>query len=288
MGVPLLKRTRRLLLSASIALLVCGLATPAAATSATAEERDVTLVYVLRGPNLVDGNGNLKLDPRQEGAIERAGLQPAVDTDVRPMTDAEARKRAIAEGAEYGTPSEEFADPAVEPQQDDITVEECRDNAELSSRPQGWIKNHFSYCQLDFVVAVHIRCRLICWTAGYFQARITLLAVAYNGLRNVEYTPHLDQIIFYGTATPGVFSYEVECAGSPNSDSCLPAESEVARSPAQWEADSEATLFFNSPAEPPSPSLGEQVDTGVFQVDYEFRFPARTVGGDGPETSAPG
>jgi hypothetical protein len=55
----------------------------------------------------------------------------------------------VARGAEYGTSSSTIA-----AQPGDITPDECRDRSELSGRPQGWIKNHFSYCQLSGVVAV--------------------------------------------------------------------------------------------------------------------------------------
>jgi len=56
------------------------------------------------------------------------------------------------------------------------------------------------------------------------------------------------------------------------------------RAHGEWEADGEATLYFNSPAQPSSPSQGEQRDTGVFQVEYSYRFPRGTARDGGPET----
>lgn len=280
-----MKRSPRLVLFAVAMMFAGGIASPAFAMTEN-EERYVAKFYEVSGPEWIN-KGELTKNLREEGAPERLGLKPGDSRAPQPMKPGEAERKALEQGTEYGTPSERFAQDPVS-QADDITLEECRDKSDLSSRPEGWIKNHFSYCHLSYVVAVEQRCRgVLCVTIGYFEARITLLSVAYNGLRNVEYMPHVDQVFFWGTASGGTFVYEVECAGSPNRDSCLPTEAEVSRNPAQWAADGKAILYFHSPAETPSPGEGEQVDWGVFQVQHKFRFPVgRTATDSGPETSA--
>jgi Deoxyribonuclease NucA/NucB len=267
----------------SIAVVVLGGVLTSQASAADDAPRTQAKAYVVSGPQYFNSEGRLKTDKlRSQATLERLAAKARGDGGVKPMTANAARRAAVAQNAEYGTPS---ANVARAP--DDITVEECRDRYELSGRSQGWIKNHFSYCQLGAVVAVEQRCWWrFCQTIGFFGARVTLMGYAYNGLRNVDWTAHIDQVTAYGTAAAGAFTYEIDCAGSPNDDSCLPGGHEVTRTVAQWRADGEADLLFFSDAEPSSPAQGEQIDTGVFQVEGEFRFPSGTArAANGPETS---
>jgi hypothetical protein len=281
------KRVRAAVLLVTAVLVVIGLAPQAVA--AEADQWIVRDLFIVNNPEWFDHQGLLTKDLQVEGAPERLGLTPASSRPIdRTSSDQEAHQWALEDQAEYGTPSEKFATGGVTPQQtDDITVAECRENADLSARPEGWIKNHFSYCQLSYFLARELRCnRFFCVTIGLFEARVTLIGVAYNGLRNVEFVPTLDQVSFFGSASGGSFTFEVDCAGSPDDDSCLPAEAEVTRLAPQWALDGEATLYFNSPAQPSSPSAGEQKDFGTFQVEGKYHFPTGTTrGASGPETS---
>jgi Deoxyribonuclease NucA/NucB len=255
--------------------LAAGVVAPPAAVADDA--RLVHEIYVVENPEWFDDNGLLTVDLHAEGAPQRLGLRLAADRPMELITsDEQAHRRALADKAEHGTPSERFAtDQAGPMRDDDITLDECRERSDLSARPQGWIKNHYSYCKLSYVLAVQLRCKLIlCVTVGIFSARITTLGVAYNGLRNVEFMPTIDQIFAFRSANGGSFGFEVECAGSPDSDSCVPDEASVTRRVPQWKLDGEATLSFHSPALPPSSSAGEQRDFGTFQIKVRFLFPA--------------
>jgi hypothetical protein len=263
------------------------LAQPAAATTSPAQgsnggKRTVTRAYVLQGPEHFDAHGRLTTDVRGDDVLERLADEAEPSADVQSMGATAAPRIALAHGAEYGTSSELVAQAP-----DDITVEECRERSDVSARPQGWIKNHFSYCQLSAVVGVEQRCVwLFCQTVGAFSARVTLMGYAYNGLRNVDWTVHIDELASFGSANGGQFTYEIDCAGSPDDDSCLPASHEVTRSVQQWRADGDADLLFFSEAEPSSPAYGEQIDTGVFQVEGALRFPSGTArASNGPQTS---
>jgi len=221
-----------------------------------------------------------------EGAPESLRAKPTQTRALNPIkNDKEAWRQALKDQAEYGTPSEKFAENAVTPQQaDDIKVEECRNNAKQSGRPEGWIKNHFAYCHFGKYEAADLDCGLFgCETKGLFQARTTLIGYAYNGLRNVEFELILDRVYSSGTANAGAFTYRVECTGSP-AGSCQPDGTEVTRTPQHWKADGEAKLFFNSPAVDPSPIAGEQKAFGTLKVKFAYRFPQGITRANGPET----
>jgi hypothetical protein len=271
-----MRRLRPLLLIATAVLLAVGLAPEAMA--AGGDDEIVQTGYLIDNPEWLNDQGLLTKDLTVEGAPKRLGLTPTSSSPTQKVTsDAEAYNRALKDHADYGTPSETFATDAVTSlQADDVTVEECRDKSELSGRPQGWVKNHFSYCKLFYYLAVEERCHLVifCQTIGLFEARVTVIGNAYNGLRNVEFVPTLDQIYFFGSASGGELTLKAECAGSPDEDSCLPASTEVTRLAPIWELEPTATLYFNSPALPSSPGAGEQRDYGTFQFKARYRFPA--------------
>jgi len=262
------------------AALVAGSASPAQA--AGEKTRIVTRAFYVQGPQHLDSKGRLTTDLRDEEAVDRLAKSAARRRGgVQAMASRAAERLARAQGAEYGTPSAAIA------QYDDITVQECRERADLSGRAEGWIKNHFSYCQIGVMAAVQERCRWIfCRTVGAFSARVTLLGHAYNGLRNADWKVTIDQVAAFGSANGGRLTYEIECAGWPADDSCLPGSHDVTRGVQSWRRDGEADLPFFSPADPSSPSAGEQIDTGVFKAGGTFRFPngfTRSAGG--PETS---
>jgi Deoxyribonuclease NucA/NucB len=262
-----------------LAALIVGTASPAQAASE--QPRTVTRAFMIQGPQHFDRHGRLTTDLRDKATVERLVARAARRGEgVRPMAERAAER--LARDAEYGTSSAAVAE------YDDITVEECRERAEDSGDADGWIKNHFSYCQLGAMVAVQQRCWLfICRTKGTFSARVTLLGHAYNGLRNVDWKVTIDQIAAFGSANGARLTFKIDCDGEPNDDSCLPGSDEVTRSVQGWRRDGEADLLFFSPAEPSSPSQGEQIDKGVFRAGGVFRFPdGMTHVSGGPETSA--
>jgi hypothetical protein len=192
------------------AALIAGAASPAHASSE--QPRTVTRVLFVQGPQHFARHGRLTIDLQDEATVDqlaaKAALRGGSAGGVEPMAEAAAERLARVNDAEYGTPSAAVA------QYDDITVEECRERVELSGRRQGWIKNHYSYCQMGAMAAVQQRCTWIfCRTIGAFSARVTLLGHAYNGLRNVDWTVTLDQIAAFGSANGGRLTFEIECAG---------------------------------------------------------------------------
>jgi hypothetical protein len=257
----------------AVAILLMAVASPASAArhegTGHGPPRTVTHAFMVSGAQNFERDGSLAADLRKPGAFDRLAAK------------AERRGSGVRK-AEYGTSSSALAAPP-----DDITPEECRDRSALSGRAEGWIKNHYSYCQLSAVVAVEERCWWrFCRTVGFFSARVTLMGYAYNGLRNADWAVYIDEVAAFGSANGGRFTYEIDCAGTPDDDSCVPASHDVTKSVQGWRRDGKGDLLFYSPAEPSSPAWGEQVDTGVFKVEGAFRFPSGTArASNGPETS---
>lgn len=281
-------RKRRLLLTAASALLLVpalGAPARAAVPQQAPTETFVTSSYLLTGPEHFDKHGNPTQDHTDPAVQQKLAAAKSAARKAPPGPGpAESHRRALADGATYGTPSERFAEGTDALVPDDITPEECRENSELSGRDQGWIKNHFSYCWLGVYGAVQARCLgFVCVPVGGFSARITLIGVAYNGLRNAEMMPILDEVDSWGTADAGAFTFEAECHGNP-AGSCVTADDEVTRTPEQWEDNGKAILYYYSPANTPSESAGEQVAYGTFDTEARFRFPQRTLSDDGPST----
>ena len=192
-------------------------------------------------------------------------------------------------GTTYGRPSERFAegpgvlaDPA-----DRISPAECRDNADLSTRPEGWIKNRFAYCHIGTFMSVLRRCvGVVCFQTGLFQARITLIGEAYNGTRAVDYRALLDQITVSGLGWGGEFTYRIDCAGSPGASSCLPNTESTTQTPIGWIVNPEAEMSFHSDGLVPAPENGEQLTRGLFVGTGVFAFPNRApTEASSPETS---
>jgi len=281
LGGITMNRRHPILLIAVTVLVVVGLGSPALAAS-DAGKRVITNAYWITGPQAFDDHGMLRNDLRDERALKS---MPQT-RDLNPVkSDAEAWRRALKDQAEYGTPSEKFGTDAVTPQRDDITVEECRKNWKLSSRPEGWIKNHFSYCNLSGIGFEDLACnRDGCAQIGLFVARVTLIGRAYNGLRNVEFIPTLDEVTFWGTADASTVTIRVECNGSP-ADSCQPGLQQVTRPAPVWERNGDATLYFFSPQDPPSPPRGEQKAFGTFKLSALYQSEVTTKTVPGPQTS---
>jgi hypothetical protein len=278
------KRSRALLLATAVAVAVTVSTAPVAA--APAPERHVLDAYVLSDPKLFDEHGNIAVDLRQEGALERLGVTPQQATEARPMTHEQAEDLAIRQGADHGTAAAAMVDDMATVTDDGISPEECRENIELSGRPQGWVKNHFAWCAIELIGANHRACwGPFCRPLGNFLARVTTIGYTFNGLRQADFRGILDQMFVSGTARGSRFTYEVECAGDPD-DSCRPGTDWVTKPSALWEVDSEAELYFHSPAEAPDPEHGEQRATGVFEADYRWEFPGQlTTESDGWDTS---
>jgi hypothetical protein len=260
-------------LPVAVAVLLIAVVSPASAArhdgNGHSPPRMVTHAYMVYGAKNFERDGSLATDLRKPGAVDRLAAKAA-------------RSGTGVRKTEYGMSSSALAAPP-----DDITPEECRDRSELSGRAEGWIKNHYSYCQLSAVVAVEERCWWrFCNTVGFFSARVTLMGFAYNGLRNADWTVYLDEVSAFGSANGGRFTYEIDCAGTPDDDSCLPASHDVTKSVQAWRRDGKGDLLFFSPAEPSSPEWGQQIDTGIFKVQGAFRFPSGTArASNGPETT---
>jgi hypothetical protein len=117
-----------------MAVVVLGGVLASQASAADEAPRTVTKAYVVSGPQYFTSEGRLKTDSlRSQATLERLAAKARSDgSGVKPMTARAARRVAVAQNAEYGTPSTKVAAAP-----DDITVEECRDRSELSGRAQG-------------------------------------------------------------------------------------------------------------------------------------------------------
>ncbi|QNP72215.1 hypothetical protein IAG44_24235 [Streptomyces roseirectus] len=266
----------------------------AVAVDNNGEGRLVNVVRALPGDEGLSADGSvagaLKADPADRDKKVRADQLATTAPPDREaaVTDAdEAHALAVKSGAEYGTASEELAAGEVSTlQEDDITPEECRENSDLSWRAEGWIKNHFSYCQITVLTAEQFRCwTIFCVPAGAFSGRITHMGYAYDGLRDVDWKVYVDEISSWGTSDAGSLKIEADCAGS-TSDACVSGGfDQVTKLVPQWEADSEGSLLFHSWADPADASRGEQVKTGTFSFEYDFRADGGNKSADGPVTS---
>jgi hypothetical protein len=279
---------------AALATVVIGYGVPAhAAEPPTDQGKLVSVVRTLPGSQYLDADGKPTASVRADAAdknkkVPAESIRTATpDREPVATSEAQARSHALDAGAEYGTPSEDVATGKVSTlQEDDITLEECRSNTDKSGRPEGWIKNHFSYCQIGVLTAEQYRCwSIFCVPVGAFSARVTHMGYAYQGLRDVDWKVYFDEIDVWGVSEAGLLTVEAECAGS-TSDACVSGGFDrVVKTVPQWQANGEATLLFTSHADPPDASRGEQVKTGTFQFEYDFRTTAGNKEADGPSTS---
>ncbi|WP_416973934.1 NucA/NucB deoxyribonuclease domain-containing protein [Streptomyces sp. 4F14] len=287
-------RWRTGVLAALVALAAGSLApVNAVAAAGDGEGRLVSVVRTATGERAFEADGSvakeLRADPAdRERRIRAAELEGSAPAGRRAgVTDADqAHALALRSGAEYGTASEELASGKANTlQQDDITLEECRANTDLSWRAEGWIKNHFSYCQIAVLVADQFRCwSVFCVPIGGFSGRITHMGYAYDGLRDVDWKVYVDEISSWGTSDAGTLKIDADCAGS-TSDACVSGGfDQVTKAVPQWEADPEGSLLFHSWADPPDASRGEQVKRGTFSFSYDFRADGGNKSADGPVT----
>lgn len=275
----------RSLLAVSLAVLFgIGATQPAAAQQVPGEGEYVGVARFLSGAQYFDKTGVPLPEFRAKKTDKTLQLKdlPAQEENrqVLPTSEEHARKLALEHNATYGTASE-----TVEQQQnDDITPEECRSNPDKSSRPEGWIKNHFSYCQLGLLSFDQFR-RVgpILFPVGGFSARITNMGYTYNGLRDMDWGIRVDQIDSWGLSNIGILRVEADCAADP-AGSCRTANNGVSKLVPDWENNELGQIFYHSPADPSDPANGEQRATGTFQIEYEFRT-RFTQDRDGPETS---
>lgn len=260
-------------------------------------EQLVTVQSVLTGPQYLTSEGKpieeLRAHPPAEDTrIPPSELSPSTGIDALEPTSAEkAHDLALKNDASYGTPSEKFAtdaDPAIGTLAvpDYMTVEECRDHSDLSGRVEGWVKNHFSYCQIGVLQAAQYRCnwKVFCVNVGGFSARITHVGVGYQGLREIDWNIVVDDVTAWGWSANGRLTVRADCAGS-TSDACESAYDRISLTVPQWRRDGTGWLYFNSPAQPPSAATGEQIKRGTFQFKYDFTTRAGTRTSSGPETS---
>lgn len=277
-------RNRSLLATSFVVLIGAATAQPAVAEQTPAEGEIVGVTRFLTGAQYFDKAGVPLAEFRTKETSETFRVEDLPKSEanqqVRPTSEEQARKLALQHDATYGTPGE-----TVEQQQnDDITPEECRANPEKSSRPEGWIKNHFSYCQLGLLsfdqfrrVGSHVI------QIGGFSARVTNMGYTYNGLRDMDWGIRVDEIDSWGVSNLGILRVETDCAADP-AGSCRTANNGVSKLVTAWENDELGTIFYHSPGDTPDPSKGEQRATGTFQIKYEFRT-VGTQDRDGPETS---
>ncbi|WP_143234735.1 NucA/NucB deoxyribonuclease domain-containing protein [Paractinoplanes atraurantiacus] len=259
------------------------------ASAAPAGTVTVDTAYI-SGPQWFDSRGHFTGRVPADGDLSKMGFTPNQAGSPRVTTRAEAAELARKSGSTYGRPSGVFATapaPGRVLSDDPISPAECREHADLATQPQGWIKNHFSYCHIGTFLAIERRCiGVVCVPLGIFQTRVTLLGEAYNGSRAADFRVVLDEITVSDSAWRGRFAYRIDCAGAPSSSSCTPRTESMERSPIEWIADPEVDLNFWSDADEPRPEHGEQLAFGVFLGTGAFTFRGRpTTESSKPETS---
>lgn len=265
--------------------LIFSTGTPVSAAPAPGDNKvtRTVITYQTDDPALVDNPKRMVETLLRDGNLDRLGVAPGDDT----------LPQRTKPTAEYGTRSEKFADTGDITTQttfpyDYITRSECRDNSN-ASRTEGWIKNHFAYCQKTAVSGIAIECTLFppgCRPVGAYAATAMTIGYGKQGERTADFDFILDGLVATGVflRTSSDFEVEIRCSGG-GTGGCAPGSpSSRDSSFVSWLADPVAKLQLVSPASAPDPALGEQKATGVFRMHYEVDLSGFTdASGDLPE-----
>jgi hypothetical protein len=253
--------------------------------------------YVISDPRLTKSLDRLVKELESTGSLDRLGIKPATEATLQPLTAAETEQRAVQDGATYAAAAKPaVGGPGVLPQEksyDYITPDECDAN-DQSSRPAGWIKNHFAYCQEHVIMQQ----AWSCWGPpelcldGVFGAAVRIIGDGKTGVapgtgssRWVDFRLSVPQVIATGVfnnndakmkiTLPCRGRYDDRNDGSPN-NACHPGQhASGEKTIPQWRSAGDTELNLVSDAAPPDTvvSSHQQVARAAFRPEYHFTLP---------------
>ncbi|OXM43411.1 NucA/NucB deoxyribonuclease domain-containing protein [Amycolatopsis alba] len=272
----------------AVAALAVG-AIPAQANEAVTYRSEM---YVIRDPALAQNPDIVRVTLERDGNLDALGIQPSAAAGQAPSA---AKPRIAAADPPYAVDSSRFpagrkpADPY-----DYMNHANCLANAATAGQDAGWIKNRFSYCQIDLVWAVDLKCGPRgCQVIGAIGATSAVVGYGKIGSHPENATQRFADFRLVTTIvyTKGVFDQPnatmqatVRCAGEyrvgfgiPNDRACHPGKFETRKATIpQWRLDPNSYFDLLSDGYQPGAEFGEQLAQGVFKFEYEFT-PKRDV-----------
>lgn len=202
------------------------------------------------------------------GYDERSGISTYPIQPKVPTLEGEAQlarlnpETYIVDSAALQASSSQRSDPGVGPAAvagyAPITYSECQSNPSLSNRPGGWIKNHYTWCQIAYGGEVYFNSSGTAIDSVSY--RITVLGGGSNGARSVAVSVKIDNITFMvngnGYLKQGSALVTLATGAAP-SGSCINSNTVgVGRRYTLWATNPEATFTLTSPqASTPSPDF---------------------------------
>ncbi|WP_434589660.1 NucA/NucB deoxyribonuclease domain-containing protein [Streptomyces sp. A5-4] len=296
--MKLISLRNALLAGLSAGLLTLGVAPADAATAPDPQDRKTYSAkpYVISDPDLVKNPEKVVAELKAKGNLDRFGVEPATSDGPSELTGKRARSAAQLADPSFVTDSSRFprgSKPADI--YDYATRAQCMDqNYDLASRDIGWIKNRYSYCQIHLVAIPAVECGIFpprCRTTGVFVSRNVLIGQGKLGSyetnsesRWAEFQLNVGVISATGPFARSGADLEatIECDGNyldedyPQNDgnACFGGLKEsTEKSIKEWQSNGDATLDVISQASTPDVSMGEQIGTGVFHIEYDFDLP---------------
>ncbi|SHF61049.1 NucA/NucB deoxyribonuclease domain-containing protein [Streptoalloteichus hindustanus] len=278
---------RRTWLSAfALTALAVVAAAPQGAAVGDERERQFSYAGLTTDPRWVNDTEGLNRELLKDGVRPATmGLESPRGADSPPTVSDPTREQELAQrhGATYAAPSEQHTAPAPANRYDYITPQECRNNWRVSSRDQGWIKNHFAYCQLFVLYNKTERCFVICFTTGAFTAKVTVVGYGKREVmpgsaahRFTDYALDMTEVRASGRFREATTMLDVQahCQGWPNANACQMAgpNGKYTNLPT-WIAQPTTSFRAYSPAQPADQAHGEQKATGVMRITYRFTVP---------------
>ncbi|WP_410580725.1 hypothetical protein, partial [Amycolatopsis sp. lyj-108] len=243
-------------------------------------------MYVIRDPALVQNPDIVRKTLERDGNLDALGIQPSAAAGQAPP---QQKPRIAAADPPYVVDSSRFpgsskpADPY-----EYMTHADCLAKAGTAGQDAGWIKNRFSYCQIDLVWAVDLKCGPRgCQVIGAIGATSVVVGYGKIGPHPENATQRfadfrLETTILY---TQGAFTQPnatmqvtIQCAGEyrvdfgiPNDRACHPGKFSTRKATIpQWRLDPNSYLDLLSDGYQPGAEFGEQLAQGVFKFEYEF------------------
>ncbi|WP_409496833.1 hypothetical protein [Amycolatopsis sp. cmx-11-12] len=202
-------------------------------------------MYVIRDPALVRNPGIVRKTLERDGNLDALGIEPSAAAGQAPP---ERKPRVTAADPPYVVDSSRF--PGGRKPEDPyqyMAHADCLDQADTAGQDAGWIKNRFSYCQIDLVWAVDLKCGI----RGCQVIGATSVVVGYGKIG-----PHPDnatqrfadfRLVTTILYTQGAFAQPnatmqatIKCAGEyrvdfgiPNDRACYQGSSLPARRPSR-------------------------------------------------------
>ncbi|SDP96349.1 Deoxyribonuclease NucA/NucB [Actinopolyspora xinjiangensis] len=234
--------------------------------------------WLINDPELIKNQQRVLDTLRRTGSLDTLGIAP--------VTDMTRPKPYQQEPASYTVDSSRFPQGTkpADPYQY-ITEQECEQAGEKASRPQGWIKNHFSYCQRTLMVIQDVGCRFPfggCRPTGLLVARPMIIGHGKQGGygaddRWAHFDVRLNPSFLSGTMRRADLEVyfetdgEYENGGDWFEDPCAIGDKEGRDdSLLSWRANDGAEVELVSEADAPSAEQGQQIATCTFHPVYDF------------------